>query len=123
MIASYISVAYGTNRWHHSTREEFITSCEGFYNRLAANYPDATIFALTPIWRRDLTDHTCFSHFKEIEELIQTIVKQYKNVRRISGRHFIPEDETLFSDRYLRPNDEGFRYYAQCVAEAVKQYK
>ena len=119
----YISVAYGTNHWYLSGREEFITLCEEFYDRLTANYPRATIFALTPIWRRDRTEHTHFSRFEEIEELIQTAVRKHKNVVCISGRHFIPEDETLFSDHYLHPNDEGFRYYAQGVAEAVKQYK
>lgn len=119
----YISVAYGTNHWHHSTREEFIALCEGFYDRLAVNYPRTTIFALSPIWRKDYIDRTCFRDFAEIEELIQSLAGKHKNVRFISGRHFVPEDETLYSDFNLHPNDEGFKYYAQGIVQAVKQLK
>jgi hypothetical protein len=39
---------------------------------------------------------------------------------RVKGRHFIPEDETLFSDLYLHPNDAGFKYYSEGVKKAVE---
>lgn len=117
----YISVAYGTNHWHQSTPEQFRTLCEEFYGKLVANYPNAKVFSLTPIWRKDRTDITRFESFEEIGEIIADVVKKYDKVTCISGRNFIPEDETLFSDRYLHPNDEGFKYYSESVIKAIEE--
>ena len=117
----YISVAYGTNHWHRSSSEEFRSICEEFYDKLVANYPNAKIFALTPIWRKDRTDITRFESFEEIGEIIADVVKKYDNVTCISGRNFVPEDEMLFSDLYLHPNDAGFKYYSEGVKKAVKE--
>ena len=117
----YISVAYGTNHWHRSSSEEFRVICEEFYDKLVANYPNAKIFALTPIWRKDRTDITRFESFEEIGEIIADVVKKYDNVTCISGRNFVPEDETLFSDLYLHPNDKGFKYYSEGVKKAVEE--
>jgi len=116
----YISVAYGTNHWHRSSSEEFRAICEEFYDKLVANYPNTKIFALTPIWRKDRTDITRFESFEEIGEIIADVVKKYDNVTCISGRNFVPEDETLFSDLYLHPNDKGFKYYSEGVKKAVE---
>ena len=116
----YISVAYGTNHWHRSSSEEFRAICEEFYDKLVANYPKAKIFALTPIWRKDRTDVTKFESFEEIGEIIEDVVKKYDNVTCISGRNFVPEDENLFSDLYLHPNDAGFKYYSEGVVKAIQ---
>ncbi len=116
----YISVAYGTNHWHHSKKEEFMASSEEFYANLVKHYPNTKIFALTPIWRKDRTDITAFRDFEEIGELIQGIADKYDNITCVSGRYFIPEDDTLFSDRYLHPNDEGFKYYAENLIKAIQ---
>ena len=112
-------VAYGTNHWKGSTPERLRMLCEGFYDKLVANYPNAKILALTPIWRKDCTDITQFESFEEIEEIIADIVKKYDNVTCISGRNFVPEDETLFSDLYLHPNDAGFKYYSEGVKKML----
>lgn len=117
----YISVAYGTNHWRRSSSEGFARKCEQFYDALVANYPNAKIFALTPIWRKDCTDITRFKNFDELAEIIADVVKKYDNVTCISGRHFVPEDETLFSDLYLHPNDAGFKYYSEGIKKAVYQ--
>ena len=114
----YISVAYGTNHWHRSSPEELRAICEEFYDKLVLNYPNALVFALTPIWRKDRTDITKFESFEEIGEIIADVVKKYDNVTCISGRHFIPEDETLFADLYLHPNNAGFKYYSEGVKNA-----
>ena len=116
----YILVAYGTNHWHHSSSEKFAGVCDKFYGNLVANYPNAKIFALTPIWRKDCTDITRFKSFEEIGEIIADVVKKYDNVTCISGRNFIPEDETLFSDLYLHPNDAGFKHYSEGLKKALE---
>ena len=118
-VPDYISVAYGTNHWHRSSAEELREICDEFYGNLAKHYPTSKIFALTPIWRKDRTDETRFRDFEEIGEVIEDVVKKYSNIEIVSCRHFIPEDETLFSDLYLHPNDEGFKYYSEGVKKAV----
>lgn len=115
----YISVAYGTNHWHRATSEQFREICDEFYGNLVKNYPNAKIYALTPIWRKDRTDQTGFRDFEEIGEIIAGVVKKYDNIECISCRDFVPEDETLFSDLYLHPNDAGFEYYSEGVKKAI----
>lgn len=116
----YISVAYGTNHWHRASSEEFREICETFFDKLVHNYPNAKIFAITPIWRKDRTDETRFKYFEEIGEIICDVVKKYNNVKCISGRNFIPEDEKYFSDLYLHPNDEGFKFYSDGIRKAIQ---
>lgn len=118
----YISVAYGTNHFRNTSPEELKSDCEAFYDNLVANYPNAKIFALTPIWRKDRTDITRFDCFEDIESIIEDVVKKYDNVICISGRNFVPENENLFSDLYLHPNDEGFKYYSEGLIKAIKEY-
>ena len=74
---------------------------------------------MTPIWRKDRTDETGFRDFEELGEIIKEVVKQYKNIECIDCRNAVPEDENLFSDLYLHPNDEGFKYYAESVIKAL----
>ena len=119
----YISVAYGTNHWHHSSSQEFRAICEEFYDKLTANYPNAKILAITPIWRKDRTDITRFENFEEIGEIIADVVEKYENVTCISGSNFIPEDETLFSDLHLHPNDAGFKYYSESIRRFICCYE
>lgn len=115
----YISVAYGTNHWHRANPEELRNICEKFFDKLVANYPNAKIFAITPIWRKDRTDVTKFEYFEQIGEIICDVVKKYDHVECISGRNFVPEDEKYFSDLYLHPNDEGFAYYFEGIRKAL----
>ena len=61
-----------------------------------------------------------FESFDQMGEIIADVVKKYDNVTCISGRHFIPEDETLFSDLRLHPNDAGFRYYSENIRKAIQ---
>ena len=118
----YICVAYGTNHWHRSKKEEFREICDKFYGNLVKSYPNAKIFALTPIWRKDCTDKTNFDYFGQIGEIIADVVKKYDNVICISGFDFVPQDETLYKDLFLHPNNKGFSHYADSVCKAIKEY-
>lgn len=119
MEPDYISVAYGTNHFRAYSPEESRRLCEEFWENLVANYPNAKIFALTPIWRKDNTGNTQFQRFEDIGESIADVVKKYDNVTCISGLGFVPEDETLFADAHLHPNNAGFKYYSERVCAEV----
>ena len=117
----YITVAYGTNDWSHCTKEEFTKNCKDFYDHLCRNYPDAKVFAITPIWRKDMNQSKPFGDFMSVCETIRETAVEHDNVFVIEGHGFVPGDEALFSDLRLHPNDKGFAYYAENLIKRVKE--
>lgn len=107
----YITVAYGTNDWGRYERETFKDKCKAFYKTLSENYPDTKIFAITPIWRKELNEIRKFGKFTEIETEIENAVKNLKNVTLISGFDLVVKDEKYYADFRLHPNDKGFDFY------------
>ena len=107
----YITVAYGTNDWSHSTREVLEERCKAFYEILGDKYPNAKIFALTPIWRLDWEREKPVGPFHDVETIIREAVKDLPNVTVIRGFEHVPEDIDVFADLRLHPNDIGFDHY------------
>ena len=114
-----ITVAYGTNDWGCNDKAEFERSSKRFYENLSKNYPNAKIFAITPIWRADIDDSREFK-FRYVNEYLHNIADKLDNVTAIDGYSFVPEDTSLFSDLYLHPNDDGFAYYAENLYKKIK---
>jgi len=114
----YVVVAYGTNDWSHGTREVFQKNCSAFYQNVSRNYPNARIFALSPIWRKNYLDEKEFGLFSEVEDEIRAAVEGLTNVEVIPGFDLVPHDEIYFGDLRLHPRDEGFGYYF----ENIKKY-
>lgn len=106
-----ITVAYGTNDWSHLSYKDFSDNCTLFYNNLRKTYPDAKIFAITPIWRRDENESKECGAFSVIEKTIREVASSINNTYVICGYDFIPHNEKYFMDYYLHPNDSGFEYY------------
>jgi lysophospholipase L1-like esterase len=117
----YISVAYGTNDWGACTREVFESNCRAFYETLSAKYPDATIFALTPVWRKHWLDTSKSGKFYVISDFIERLAGELPNVKAVSAIGFIPADLSCFSPDGVHPNDKGFGYYAEGTVNAVKK--
>ena len=115
----YITVAYGTNDWSKSERDVLIDNCKNFYANLSATYPNAKIFAITPVWRKDYTEYRKSGLFTLVEETIREATKDLSNVTVIRGFDFIPQDENYYADLRLHPNDEGFEYYFQGLKKAI----
>lgn len=116
----YITVAYGTNDWNGIDEATFQENCQAFYTALSKNYPEAKIFALTPIWRKDFQEERAFGAFAKVEEDIRNAVKDLANVTVISGFDFVPKDEKYFADFRLHPNDAGFDYYFKNLCAQVQ---
>ena len=115
----YISVAYGTNDWGAVTKEEFEENCERFYRILSEKYPAAKIFALTPIWRKDIPNFPERRPFHLVADYIRKVTADLPNVTVIEGFDFVPKDESYFADLRLHPNDKGFAEYAKHLCEAI----
>jgi len=116
----YITVAYGTNDWNYCTKEEFTHNCKEFLNHLNNNYPNSKIFVITPIWRKEMDEIRRFGEFKNIEKIIKNQAAEYENISVIQGFEFVPQDENLFADLRLHPNDNGFEYYFENLAKQLK---
>ncbi len=118
-VPDYITVAYGTNDWSKTDREIFKKNCKAFYASISQNYPDTKIFAITPIWRKDMCEERVFGDFNKVEEDIRDIVKDIENVTVIRGFDFVPKDEGYYADLRLHPNDEGFEYYVKSLYDKI----
>lgn len=119
-VPDYITVAYGTNDWYHTDAETFKANCKAFYSTLRENYPESKIFAITPIWRKDMNEKRVFGNFKNVEVYIKDAVKDLENITVISGFDFVPKDETYFGDLRLHPNDKGFECYFESIYDKIK---
>ena len=107
----YITVAYGSNDWRKTDGMDFRDKCYDFYAALSIHYPNAQIFAIAPIWRKDYTDERPFGAFSKVAECVEEVVKDFKNITFINGFDFVPQHEDYFGDLRLHPNDEGFDCY------------
>ena len=118
-----ITVAYGTNDWATEVaRDTFVGRINEFFDELTRNYPNAKIFIISPIWRADWMDNHSFGDFSDIRKELQKIANKHQSIRLIDGFNFVPQDRELFSDKYLHPNDEGFKYYAKSLANELSKY-
>ncbi len=121
-VPDYVTVAYGTNDWNCMDSDTFKHRCRAFYENLSRNYPDTKIFAITPIWRKDINVPRSFGAFSELETYIKDAVRDLENVTMISGFDLVPEDEKYYADLVLHPNDEGFDYYFKGLYNKIKSH-
>ena len=119
IVPDYITVAYGTNDWSKTDRESSRRHAKEFYTNLTQLYPEAKIFALTPIWRKDLQLEKKYGDFRDVEADIRELTAELAQVTVVSCFDFVPHDETYFADLYLHPNDRGFVRYADHVYAAI----
>lgn len=121
----YIVVAYGTNHLSSKNTLEYEQKrIGGFFENLTATYPDATIFVVTPIWRKtaDDTQDTStyvFENLWAVRDLIKSEIADYENVIAIDGTYLVPHDTSYYSDG-LHPNDLGFAEYSKNIIAAIK---
>ncbi len=112
----YIAVAYGTNDWGWKTWTEFSENGRAFYQNLSSSYPDARIFALLPIWRRDMDEVRKCCPFRQVAETIREWAADLPNVTVIDCFDYVPHDPAYFADFRLHPNDRGFEHYGRNLA-------
>lgn len=123
-IPDIVTVAYGTNDWKISTREEFMFNAKAFFEQLYENYNGSKIYVITPIWRleeEDGTKPTTNWTLLEHRDFIKEIALQYENVTVIDGYELVPHDTELFLDKRLHPNDDGFKYYIENLIKAIEK--
>ncbi len=118
-VPDLITVAYGTNDWSHSSREVFEQSSRDFFCNLRKTYPDVSIIALAPIWRADHERKKAAGPFDSVAKHYFKLADEVEHMTVIDCVDFLPHRRDYFSDRYLHPNDEGFRFYADGLIKAL----
>ena len=119
----YVVIAYGTNDWACNKKDKFDSDSVEFINIISTNYPDAKIFVLTPIWRKDgIKENDAFEDIFYIGKHLSGICEGFKNVYCIDGWNLVPHDENMYGDLRLHPNDNGFKEYAENLLTEIKKY-
>ena len=88
---------------------------------MTKNYPDTPIFAITPIWRKEINEQRKMDGLDNVKKQIFALAANYANVMPICRDDFIPKSEEYFSDKQLHPNDYGFSFYAKNLFNAINK--
>jgi lysophospholipase L1-like esterase len=113
-----VTVAYGTNDWSGQTRERTVACANEFYANVRKAFPHAKIFAITPIWRADDHRVTKVGVFEEGRQIVRDAAAA-AGATVIEGNGMIPHLPEVCSDKYLHPNDYGFKFYANALYDAL----
>ena len=116
----YILVSYGSNDWNKCTKEKLTQNCKEFYRNLNDNYPNAKIFVITPIWRKDMNESRPGGDFMSVAQTVQNQATEFPNISVIYGFDLVPQDEALFADLSLHPNDKGFDHHFENLSKKIK---
>ena len=118
-----ITVAYGTNDWNSHSAEDTQRNIRRFFSLLRATYPEAKIFAITPIWRSDFDKKTQFPCTADkVEDMIRENIKGIYDIIVFSGWNLVPHLPEFFADKFLHPNDLGFGIYAENLYKKISKY-
>lgn len=115
-----VIVAYGSNDYNKREREAMAENANEFYRRVRETFPEAEIFGILPLWRADSDRVTKVGTFEEAREIVRAAAEAQENVTVINSDTFIPHLAEFFSDKYLHPNDLGFRFYADGLLAAIR---
>ncbi len=117
-----VTVAYGTNDWSGQERERTVQNANEFYAKLRRTYPDAKIFAITPIWRADDDRVTKVGTFAEGVQIVRDAAAAQEGIVIVDGARMIPHLREVCADKYLHPNDYGFKFYANALFDAIRPH-
>lgn len=118
----YILVAYGSNDWAKSEREEFEVDCAEFFEELVRKYPQKQIFVLTPIWRGNAWHTQKCSTYESVGEYIKQVCSRYPNIRVVDGQRISANNKYFYYDKYLHPNDMGAMVIGHALSDIIKEY-
>ena len=123
MNPDIITVAYGSNDWGKADPQDAAKAVRRFFSLLRAAYPEAKIFAVTPVWRADHQKQTQFPFGTDgMDGFIRENAKGIYDIIFIRGWDMIPHLPEFFSDGFLHPNDLGHGIYAQNLYKEISKY-
>lgn len=120
---SVITVAYGTNDWASKPDIEVIKhDIIDYLHKLYELFPDVMIYVITPIWRADFEEPVpCQQPFSIMTQIIEEVIKKYKNMQIIDGDNLVDHDRNRYADAYLHPNAVGFAQMARKLEALIEK--
>ena len=116
-----ITIAYGSNDWRLSEREEFLQDSQNFFRILADRFSGIPLIVLAPVWRIDADQKTHVGHLDELAAYYQSLSEQIPNMTVIDCFDFVPHNTDYYRDRRVHPSDLGFQCYTARLKEALKE--
>jgi len=122
-----IVVAYGINdSVSKLTNEEIRENIFTYYGKLRQIYPDAEVYAVSPIWidrydprRPGYNGEEYVKRFDHISSSIADAAREY-GCSYINGLELCPHDPSFFADGTVHPNDTGFLLYTLGILKNMK---
>lgn len=115
-----ITVAYGVNEWlKYDSVTYFREMCRGFFSKLTEIYPEARIFAITPIWHVGEDEPNSMGYLSDIRKEIAAIAEQYKAVQLIDGLKLVPNMPEYYVDG-IHPTDLGLMHYSLNLIKEIR---
>ena len=113
-----VTVAYGTNDWSAfgATLPE---NCDGFYRNLKSTYPNARLYALLPLWRKDGDRTTDFGKLEDLNPAMRRVIEAIGGITVIDCFDFLHRDPAMLTD-VVHPTAEGHALYATSLIPIVK---
>ncbi|MBQ8356716.1 MAG: SGNH/GDSL hydrolase family protein [Clostridia bacterium] len=117
-----VTVAYGSNDFtKKKSREDMVRDANEFHARARAAYPNAKIFAVTPVWRYDGEKITAVGSFADAVRIAYDAAAAQPGVVVVDGSHMTPHSVDYYYDG-LHPTDSGFSFYANALYAAMKPH-
>ena len=109
-----ITIAYGTNDWNFAPNRECVQeNIQKYFAQIQNLFPETPKVVITPIWRADEEKPSYYGTITEIREYISRDAKAMQHVTVVAGDELLPHDRELYRDRYVHPDDNGQRLYAE----------
>lgn len=115
-----VVVAYGTNNWGLGLREDLLKNAPAVYKAVLENYPEAKIYALLPLWRKESAVDRAYGSFDQMREDLRGIAESIPGLTIIDCYDFIPHEESYYADLRLHPTDKGFERYAENLLKIIR---
>lgn len=113
-----VTVAYGTNDWS-AQGATLLEQCDGFYRNLKATYPNARLYALLPLWRKDDDRITDFGKLEDLNPAMRRVIEAIGGITVIDCADFLHRDPNLLTD-VVHPTAEGHALYAASLISYIK---
>lgn len=116
-------VAFGTNDFRRSTKEEFDEAMTGFFKRLFAQVTQKPVYVILPIWRT--SEKKVFNYGADlfaVRDAIAAEASKYPNAVVINGRELTPATMAAMCDG-THPNALGHTHYAMNLAKKIYAYE
>lgn len=113
-----VTVAYGTNDWS-AFGATLLENCEGFYRNLKSTYPNARLYALLPLWRKDDDRITDFGKLADLNPAMRRVIEAIGGIRVIDCFDFLHRDPDLLTD-VVHPTAQGHALYADALISYIK---